>query len=146
MNNQALVDELETNLGGGQNAQQLAQQLAQQRVGGILLGATPEERQEIMIPELIDVNANSVAKLNALKADIEKSNLTEQVKNNLYQSINFRLRVEGNAQYLQQQVNQVQEPLAPITPQSFREYVEPQMLFTRSIITKGVHNAMRYLP
>lgn len=129
------VQELEANLGDDP-----------QRVGFILEGQTPEERQQIMIEQLIQVNATDSDKLRSLKEDVERSDLSEQVKSNIYQHIGFLMRVMGNADYLQAQIIQQGDPLAPRTPQILREYTEPQMRFTRSIITRGVENAMRYLP
>lgn len=128
------VEELEANLGGPQ------------RVGNILMGQNPEERQQIMIEELIQVNATDSDKLRSLKEDVEKSDLSEQVKSNIYRRIDFLMRVMANADYLQAQILQPANPLEPRTPQILNEYIEPQMRFTRSIINKGVENAMRYLP
>lgn len=129
------VQELEANLGDDP-----------QRVGFILEGQNPEERQQIMIEQLIQVNATDSDKLRSLKEDVERSDLSEQVKSNIYQHIDFLMRVMGNADYIQAQIIQQGDPLAPRTPQILSEYTEPQMRFTRSIITRGVENAMRYLP
>lgn len=132
-----LIDEreLEQNLGGDP-----------QTVGSILMGQTPEKQQQIMIEELIRENATDSDKLRSLKEDIEKSDLSEQVKTRLYRHLDFLMKVMGNSDYIQALVLQQGDPLAPRTPQILSEYVEPEMRFTRSIINSSIENAMRYLP
>lgn len=141
-----LIDERElvANLGG--------QQIAPPLIGWIMAEQGDENRQFAMIRELIDRNANSRYKLNALRTDIENTKtLSDNVKERLYVSINRFTQMIDNAVALQPPPPAVlnippPDPLAPPTPQILSEYVEPQMRFTKSIINNGIENAMRYLP
>jgi hypothetical protein len=135
MDNRELIEELESNLNNDPA-----------RIGFILAEHGNEQRHRVMIEELIRANATDSDKLRSLRNDIEKADLSEQVKTRLYQTLDFLMRVQGNADYLQAQVMNQAEPLAPRTPQILSEYVQPEMIFTRSIINNGIQNAMRFLP
>lgn len=108
-------------------------------------GQSDRHRQELMIVHLILANANSVIKMDSLMRDIQGSELGQDVKDRLTQFIELRKNITLNANNLA--FNLVdEEPTPPPPPEVLSEYLDRGMSFTSKIITRGVDNAMRYLP
>ena len=151
MNNQALVEQLEQNV-----------HFPEMDVGEIMALPNAREQHEQMISRVIELNANDPESIRvireALKNTAKASLLTEKLMRDNMPDMPDELAVEvmrdrAGVEFLKGMnelldnivLEEQQPPFEPPLPFVPQELTQGQR-FTSDIISKGISNAMRYLP